>query len=190
MLPSELSSLSLQSYFESRTTIRELEQRQFTTIQFFLGAFATLMGGVVGLLQFVKDPDRPLLSITLVILANILSVSLYFTWGTVTLMITRASSFCIDLINLNHSSQSNVFWESWLRSNRNKSGVPYLIESTLLIFLLPILTTFIVSLYFSHSTYPKLWLVNSIVTTIGAVLLISQYLWVLRQVKNSWVSPP
>lgn len=178
--------VSLQSYFEARTNIRELELRQFSTIQFFLGAFAAVMGGSIGLLQYVDQAERPVLAVAFVLLSNILSVSLFFSWCSLTLMINRAALFCLDLINANHLEMQDAFWETWLRGKRNKSSIPYLIESTLLVFLLPVVATFFLSLYFGGEGGRYL-LVSAAVSAVGVAVLLAQYVWVLRQVKAAWL---
>lgn len=182
------SDIPIQSYFEARSNIRELEQRQFSTIQFFLGTFAAVMGGSIGLMQYIESVDRPLLAVAFVFLSNILSVSLFFSWCSVTLMTNRVALFCLDIIDGNHFKQRDVLWEAWVRSKRNKSSMPYLIESTLLVFLLPLITTFFLGLYFTNGGGWHLTAAAS-ASIFGVLLLLSLYLWVLTEVKSTWASP-
>lgn len=183
MSATPVGDVAVQSYFEARSNIRELEQRQFSTIQFFLGTFAAVMGGSIGLMQYVDAQDRPILAVAFVLLSNILSISLFFSWCSITLMINRVALFCLDLIDVNHRNLQDVFWETWLRSHRNKSSVPYLIESTLLVFLLPVVATFFLSSYFGGG---RNVVASAVVSGVGVLILLLQYFWVLRQVKAAW----
>jgi hypothetical protein len=180
--------LMVQSYFEARTNIRELEMRQFNTIQFFLGAFAAVLGGSIGLMEYAKD-SRHLLALSFVFLSNVLSVSLFFLWCSLTFMIHRAALFCIDMVNSIAPDQREVVWETWIRSERNKSSVPYLIESTLLVFLLPLVATLLLTFYFMDGVHPDLLLVCSLTTVLGISLLLLQYLVVLKKVLSTWPKP-
>lgn len=179
------NDFAVRSYFEARANIRELEQRQFSTIQFFLGAYAAIMGASIGLMQYVGSADRPFLAVAFVFLSNVLSVSLYFSWCAVTLMISRAALFCMDLANSRFHDERDVMWETWLRSKRNTSSIPRLIESTLFVFLLPLVATFFLSLYFGNGAAAHLW-IRVLVTVVGIALLLAQYRWVLGRVLATW----
>lgn len=169
----------LQSYFEARSNIRELEQRQFSTIQFFLGAYAAVMGGSIGLMQYVDPGERPFLAVAFVLLSNVLSVCLFFSWCSITLMIDRAALYCVDIIDRHFRAQRDAIWETWLGTSRNTSSLPYLLESTLLVFLLPVVASFGLSLYFAGQVawVPLVW-VGVLVTLVGIALLLLQYRWV------------
>lgn len=187
MITVEDKSIAIQSYFEARSNIRELEQRQFNTIHFFLGAFAAVMGGSIGLMQYLSSTDHPFLGASFVFLTNTISVGLYFTWCSVTMMINRAALFCKDITARTHPNQPNIFWETWLTSKNNTSSLPYLIESTLLTFLLPLIAAFVLSLFLSKTQYNHIfWALNLVITIIGISLLLIQYRCILKQINISW----
>ena len=181
----EKEDVAIQSYFEARTNIREAELRQLTTIQFFLGAYAAISGGCIALLRIVDDCERSYVAIALVFLTSLLSVGVFFLWCSTTLMIIRAAHFCLDIINDNYSDKTLEFWETWVRSSRNTTSLPYLYESTLSVFIAPILASFALAILFSELSRIHL-VINGVVGTVAIAILISQFIWVLKAVKKGW----
>lgn len=177
--------LIVQSYFEARSVIKELESRQHSTIHFYLGSFAALATGGTGLLQYVDIPDRPFIVLALLIISSILAAGLYFSWCSITLMINRAATYCVYLAKTYIDKTEHCTWESWLRSANNKAPVPYLIESSFIIFLTPVFLASLFGLYFLIKSNEYV-LFGGLTVVISILFLIIEYTFVLKSVKKAW----
>lgn len=163
---------ALQSYFEARSNIVSWEQRQHTSIQFYLGAYTAVLGGQLGLLQVVDDSDRPVVALFGFLVSCILSLTMYALACSLMLIIARLAFFCRQVIQSEHKAEELVFWESWLKSSANTIKKPRLLESTLGIFLLPVILSLAVCIFFAANEprFTIAALVFALATFIGLVV--------------------
>lgn len=188
MTDKSLDAVALQSYLESRTNIRELEQRQSETINRFLAMCSTIIAAGISIPQtnYIETGSRSLFAASFMILAQVVSVGLYFSWCSSALMIYRSAQFCISLIENRYKKNPDLFWDTWLKMDTAKNRNVYLFESTLAIFSLPCVVTISAVLFFWNDMNLSCLIAIAILSICCELLLILQF----RRVVSSYNSTP
>lgn len=188
MSDKSLDAVALQSYLESRTNIRELEQRQSETINRFLTMCSTIIAAGISIPQtnYFETGSHSVFTASFMVLAQFVSVGLYFSWCSSALMIYRSAQFCINLIESRYKENPDLFWDTWLKIDAAKNKNVYFFESTLVIFSLPWIATI---------SYVLIFLDNVNLSHLIAILTLSiccQFLLFLqfRRVVSNYNSPP
>lgn len=163
-MESKKEEYAIQSYFEARANIVSWEQRQHGVIQFYLGASTAVVGAWISLLQIVNTPDQAMISLFGFTISCVLSLAMYALACSLMLTVARLAVFCRSVIQTVTPGDEMMFWETWVKSSRDPTQKPRTLEATLAIFLMPVLLSFGICVFFAKD--------NGLATILAVVFLV------------------